>query len=96
MGLPLPAPMLATLGPVPAGSGWGFEFKWDGVLGVIETAADLREQILHVRIVPLRQSKRVRRATGVTAQGHGRGYPGAGATPTVVSRPRIAAPQVMP
>lgn len=26
--------MLATLGPVPAGTGWGFEFKWDGVRAV--------------------------------------------------------------
>ncbi|GAA1812161.1 hypothetical protein GCM10009682_36880 [Luedemannella flava] len=28
---PVPAPMLATAGPLPTGSGWAFEFKWDGV-----------------------------------------------------------------
>jgi bifunctional non-homologous end joining protein LigD len=27
-------PMLATAGPVPAGTGWAFEFKWDGVRAV--------------------------------------------------------------
>ena len=25
------APMLATTGPLPAGTGWAYEFKWDGV-----------------------------------------------------------------
>jgi bifunctional non-homologous end joining protein LigD len=28
------APMLATPGPVPAGPGWAYEFKWDGVRAV--------------------------------------------------------------
>src|SRR4051812_29375244 len=31
-------PMLATAGPVPRGSGWGFEFKWDGVRAVTAAA----------------------------------------------------------
>lgn len=30
--------MLATLGPMPTGPGWAFEFKWDGVRSVITTA----------------------------------------------------------
>ncbi len=32
------APMLATPGPVPEGSGWGYEFKWDGVRAVTAVA----------------------------------------------------------
>src|SRR3712207_4908598 len=28
------SPMLATPGPAPAGPGWSFEFKWDGVRAV--------------------------------------------------------------
>lgn len=28
---PLPAPMLPTAGRLPTGSGWSFEFKWDGI-----------------------------------------------------------------
>ncbi len=28
------APMLATPGPLPEGSGWAFEFKWDGVRAI--------------------------------------------------------------
>lgn len=31
-------PMLATSGPVPAGPGWAFEFKWDGVRAVAAAA----------------------------------------------------------
>ena len=34
------APMLATPGPVPSGSGWAFEFKWDGVRAVAAVAGD--------------------------------------------------------
>lgn len=35
-GLPEPVvPMLATLGPVPAGTGWAFEFKWDGIRALV-------------------------------------------------------------
>lgn len=34
--LPAPVvPMLATSGPVPTGDGWSFEFKWDGVRGLV-------------------------------------------------------------
>ncbi|MBQ0979141.1 DNA ligase, partial [Micromonospora sp. M61] len=29
-GAPL-KPMLAMTGPLPAGDGWAYEFKWDGV-----------------------------------------------------------------
>jgi bifunctional non-homologous end joining protein LigD len=32
-------PMLATAGPVPTGSGWAFEFKWDGVRAVTAVGA---------------------------------------------------------
>jgi bifunctional non-homologous end joining protein LigD len=28
---PIP-PMLATLGTLPTGGGWAYEYKWDGVL----------------------------------------------------------------
>ncbi|WP_250558602.1 non-homologous end-joining DNA ligase [Pseudonocardia lacus] len=39
--LPAPVrPMLATAGEPPAGSGWAFEFKWDGVRAIIGTAGD--------------------------------------------------------
>jgi bifunctional non-homologous end joining protein LigD len=31
------APMLATAGPAPTGSGWAFEFKWDGVRAITYT-----------------------------------------------------------
>lgn len=31
-------PMLATAGSVPAGDGWAFEFKWDGVRAVLAAA----------------------------------------------------------
>jgi bifunctional non-homologous end joining protein LigD len=34
------APMLATLGDLPAGPGWGFEFKWDGVRAITYLDAD--------------------------------------------------------
>ncbi|MEV0330923.1 non-homologous end-joining DNA ligase [Micromonospora echinospora] len=39
-GRPPLRPMLATTGPLPAGSGWAYEFKWDGVraLADISTA----------------------------------------------------------
>ncbi|GAA1680587.1 ATP-dependent DNA ligase [Glycomyces endophyticus] len=33
----LPAPMLATAGPLPTASGWAYEFKWDGVRVLCET-----------------------------------------------------------
>ncbi|MDQ7905073.1 non-homologous end-joining DNA ligase [Phytohabitans sp. ZYX-F-186] len=33
--LPLLRPMLATLGELPAGGGWGYEFKWDGVRAIV-------------------------------------------------------------
>jgi bifunctional non-homologous end joining protein LigD len=32
--------MLATLGDLPAGPGWGFEFKWDGVRAITYLDAD--------------------------------------------------------
>jgi bifunctional non-homologous end joining protein LigD len=39
--LPAPvAPMLATAGDPPAGAGWTFEFKWDGVRAVTAVAGD--------------------------------------------------------
>jgi bifunctional non-homologous end joining protein LigD len=39
--LPQPvAPMLATAGRPPAGPGWAFEFKWDGVRAVTGVAGD--------------------------------------------------------
>ncbi|WP_232664385.1 non-homologous end-joining DNA ligase [Pseudonocardia sp. TRM90224] len=39
--LPAPiAPMLATTGTPPAGPGWAFEFKWDGVRAVVGVAGD--------------------------------------------------------
>ncbi|WP_342787649.1 non-homologous end-joining DNA ligase [Pseudonocardia kunmingensis] len=45
---PLPppvSPMLATAGQPPAGAGWTFEFKWDGVRAVTAVAGDrLRAQ----------------------------------------------------
>jgi bifunctional non-homologous end joining protein LigD len=36
--------MLARPGPLPSGSGWSFELKWDGIRGLIST-----EDGLHVR-----------------------------------------------
>lgn len=33
-------PMLATAGEVPAGPGYGFEFKWDGVRALVSVAGD--------------------------------------------------------
>lgn len=37
--LPAPlVPMLATTGTPPAGPGWAFEFKWDGIRAVVGTA----------------------------------------------------------
>jgi bifunctional non-homologous end joining protein LigD len=39
---PIP-PMLATLGTLPAGGGWAYEYKWDGVRAVVYlTASDVR------------------------------------------------------
>jgi bifunctional non-homologous end joining protein LigD len=39
---PIP-PMLATLGTLPTGGGWAYEYKWDGVRAVIYvTASDVR------------------------------------------------------
>ncbi len=35
-------PMLATPGPLPVGSGWAFEFKWDGVRAVAYVRGGLR------------------------------------------------------
>jgi len=32
-------PMLATAGPLPTGTGWAYEFKWDGVRTLVETGA---------------------------------------------------------
>lgn len=43
MGAELPAgvaPMLATPGPVPEGSGWSYEIKWDGVRAIAAVAGD--------------------------------------------------------
>jgi bifunctional non-homologous end joining protein LigD len=36
----VPAPMLATAGPVPTGAGFAFEFKWDGVRVVAAAGGD--------------------------------------------------------
>jgi bifunctional non-homologous end joining protein LigD len=33
-------PMLATLGPLPAGGEWGFEFKWDGLRAIAYVDGD--------------------------------------------------------
>jgi bifunctional non-homologous end joining protein LigD len=33
--LPLLRPMLATLGELPGGDGWAYEFKWDGVRAIV-------------------------------------------------------------
>ncbi|BCB75773.1 hypothetical protein GCM10022251_26330 [Phytohabitans flavus] len=33
--LPLLRPMLATLGELPSGGGWSYEFKWDGVRAIV-------------------------------------------------------------
>jgi bifunctional non-homologous end joining protein LigD len=41
---PIP-PMLATLGTLPTGGGWAYEYKWDGVRGVVYVDGD------HVRIL---------------------------------------------
>ncbi|MGS2616102.1 non-homologous end-joining DNA ligase [Micromonospora sp. LZ34] len=35
-------PMLATSGALPGGSGWGYEFKWDGVRAIAYVAGDVR------------------------------------------------------
>ncbi|GAB3533545.1 non-homologous end-joining DNA ligase [Phytohabitans suffuscus] len=37
--LPLLRPMLATLGELPGGGGWSYEFKWDGVRAVVYVEA---------------------------------------------------------
>jgi bifunctional non-homologous end joining protein LigD len=48
---PLPgrvAPMFATPGPVPEGSGWAYEFKWDGVRAITAVAGEqIRVQSRH-------------------------------------------------
>ncbi|MDQ7907594.1 hypothetical protein RB614_24030 [Phytohabitans sp. ZYX-F-186] len=33
--LALLRPMLATLGELPGGGGWSYEFKWDGVRAIV-------------------------------------------------------------
>ncbi|WP_245601747.1 non-homologous end-joining DNA ligase [Hamadaea tsunoensis] len=35
---PAVAPMLATAGSVPSGPGWVYEFKWDGIRGIVTTS----------------------------------------------------------
>lgn len=35
-------PMLATSGALPGGSGWGYEFKWDGVRAIAYVADGVR------------------------------------------------------
>ncbi|MFC0528683.1 non-homologous end-joining DNA ligase [Phytohabitans kaempferiae] len=41
--LPLLRPMLATLGELPTGPGWSYEFKWDGVRAIVYVeAGDVR------------------------------------------------------
>jgi bifunctional non-homologous end joining protein LigD len=35
MGAESPRPMLASAGRIPTGSGWAFEFKWDGVRAIV-------------------------------------------------------------
>jgi len=34
-GLRLPDPMLSRPGPLPTGSGWSFEVKWDGFRAIV-------------------------------------------------------------
>jgi bifunctional non-homologous end joining protein LigD len=38
----LPDPMLARPGPLPSGSGWSFELKWDGFRAMVSTEDGLR------------------------------------------------------
>ena len=38
----LPAPMLARSGPLPTGSEWAFEPKWDGFRAIVSTENGLR------------------------------------------------------
>ena len=33
----LPAPMLLRPGPIPTGTGWSFEVKWDGFRALVST-----------------------------------------------------------
>jgi bifunctional non-homologous end joining protein LigD len=33
--------MLSRLGPLPSGSGWSFELKWDGFRAIVSTEEDL-------------------------------------------------------
>ena len=35
--LPFPDPMLSRPGPLPSGSGWSFELKWDGFRAIVST-----------------------------------------------------------
>src|SRR5262245_46533533 len=37
---PVLKPMLATLGKMPTGSRWTFEFKWDGVRAIVTVDGD--------------------------------------------------------
>jgi len=43
--LPLLRPMLATLGQLPGGGGWSYEFKWDGFQRVPGFSLRLRTQL---------------------------------------------------
>ena len=38
----LPAPMLLRPGPIPTGTGWSFEVKWDGFRALVSTVDGLR------------------------------------------------------
>jgi bifunctional non-homologous end joining protein LigD len=38
--LALLRPMLATLGELPSGGGWSYEFKWDGVRAIVYVERD--------------------------------------------------------
>jgi hypothetical protein len=40
--LRLADPMLSRPGPLPSGSGWSFELKWDGFRALVSTEDDLR------------------------------------------------------
>jgi ATP-dependent DNA ligase len=40
--LRLPEPMLSRPGPLPSGSGWFFELKWDGFRAIVSTEEGLR------------------------------------------------------
>lgn len=40
--LRLPDPMLSRPGPLPSGSGWSYELKWDGFRAIVSTQDGLR------------------------------------------------------